>query len=610
MFLRKTKHKSGDLYLSIVEGYRDPAGKSKQRTIKALGYLSDLKKLYDDPIAHFSSLAQQWSTQKQEQQAPVSLSFDPKARLTPKDPTSSTSNRKNLGAAAISSIYHQLELDYFINNRRRYTKAGFNHNSILKLLTYERILYPGSKRANWLAKDRYFEKMDFSLDDVYRSLPFFNKHRSALLSHLNEKITQLYGRDTSMLFYDVTNYYFEIDHEDDLRKKGFSKENRPDPIIQMGLFMDQKGIPVTYDLFAGNTTDCKTMRPVMQTTTEQFGMKDIIFVADMGMMTGDNKGQIILDHNGYIISYSIRKATQEFKDWVIRQDDYLIDEDEKTHKKLKYKERLIPKTIAFSPYTEGEESAPKRNITVNERQIVFYSEKYAKKARESRKKAIAKAMEMIKDSGKRGKLHSQGFRKYISEVCFDEDGRIKEDFFSELLFDEQKLAEEERYDGYYAITTNVHGLMKHQRPFKGHSRWEDGNFLVLNREVTAIDIIKMYRGLWEIEETFKITKSVLNSRPVYLSKTEHIEAHFLTCFIALTIMKLLDHKLEGEYYPGKIAESLRKASGSYFERGYYIFNHYDEILEKLEDVLGIEFSRKYLKQGEIRSMIGKTKKSP
>ncbi len=608
MYLKKTQHKSGDFYLSIVEGYRDDQGKSKQRTIQSIGYLSQLSLQYQDPIAHFTMVAKQMTAKKQKDTAPVVLKFDPYQKLDAQKSLETGPNRKNLGALALSTVYHQLELDYFINNRRRYTKASFNHNAILRLLTYERVLFPGSKRSNWLSRGRYFEKMDFSLDDVYRSLPFFNSHRDALLSHLNTKITEQYGRDNSMLFYDVTNYYFEIDEEDDLRKKGFSKEHRPEPIIQMGLFMDEQGIPVTYDLFPGNTTDCKTLRPVMKTTTEQFGMKDMIIIADMGMMTGDNKGQIILDHNGYIISYSIRKSTDEFKQWVLGQDDYQFSEDAHTGKVLKFKERLIPKTIAFSPYTETGASHAKRRITVNERQIVFYSEKYARKARAAREKTILKARELITDSTKRGKLYSQGARKYISEVCFDEQGEVKEDFLSELLFDEEKLAEEERFDGYYAITTNVYGTSKDQRSFKGRSRWEDGNFLVLNREVTARDIIGMYRGLWEIEETFKITKSVLQSRPVYVSKYEHIQAHFLTCFLALTITRLLDHQLSGKYYPGQIAESLRKASGSYVENGYYVFDYYDQILADLDKQLGTDFSRKYLKLGEIRSMIGKTKK--
>jgi len=602
MFLKKTKNKSGDYYLSIVEGYRDASGKVKQRTITSLGYLSELSREFDDPIAHFTEVAKALTAKKKQELAQISITFNPFQRLEMDGMCTGGTNRKNLGAAALSAIYHQLEIDYFVNNRRRYTNAAFNHNAILKLLIYERVLFPGSKRANWHARNRYFEKMDFSLDDVYRSLGFFTKHRDAMLDHLNRQITKNYGRDNSMLYYDVTNYYFEIDQEDELKKKGVSKEHRPDPIIQMGLFMDEKGLPVTYDLFPGNTNDCKTMIPMMERTRDRFGMKDIIFVADMGMMTGENKGRIIMDHNGYIISYSVRKATKEFKEWVLKQSDYLVHEDERTGETLRYKERLIPKRITVTTKANG-----KKQVTVGERQIVFFSRKYAQKAKEDRQKAVQKAMDMVADPAKKRLLHIKGARKYINEVCFDSNGELKEDFSSELVFDFDKLAEEEIYDGYYAITTNVYGLRKHQRKFTGRCRWEDGNFLVLNRKVTALDIIAMYRGLWEIEETFKITKSVLNTRPVYVSKETHIKAHVLICFLALTIIRLLDYRLGGAFYPGRIADSLRRASGSYLDNGYYLFDYYDEVLKALEENLGIDFSRKYLRVGDIRNMIGKTK---
>ncbi len=403
MYVAKIMNKkTGRIFIQIVESYRDVDKMTRHRVIQPLGYVDELEKQYDDPIAFFKLQAKEMTRQKQEEQAALNISIRPATRLQKNDELTD-SNRKNLGYAALSSIYHQLEIDYFLNNRRRYTKASYNHNAIFKLLVYDRILFPSSKRGAWFHKQQFFEQMDFSLDDVYRSLDFFLTHRDQLLMAMHKKITKLYDRDTTLVYYDVTNYYFEIDREDLLRIKGACKEHRPNPIVQMGLFMDEHGLPITYGLYPGNNNDVTTLIPMMADLTYDFEMKDMIVVADKGMMSGQNISRIRLDHNGYVISYSVRGAAKVFQKYVLDESEYT---DWGTDSK--YKSRIQPREIWVI-----DSKGNKKKTTINERQIIFYSQKYADKAKRDRQKAVAKARDLVKNPTKYTKASLQGAAKRI-----------------------------------------------------------------------------------------------------------------------------------------------------------------------------------------------------
>ncbi|MCK5735402.1 MAG: IS1634 family transposase, partial [Spirochaetaceae bacterium] len=318
MFLRKNRSsKTGRTYLSIVRGYRDTEGKNRHKTVMKVGYLDILEKEYPDPIAHFEKLAKKMTAEIREKTKPIQLSISTEQTLPV-----GTDNRKNFGHVAFSVLYHELELNYFINNRRRYTDAKYNHNAIFKMLVYSRLLYPGSKKRSFEKRNMFFEKMDFSLDDVYRSLSFFAKFKDPMLLAMHKRIEKLYGRDTSLVYYDVTNYYFEIDKQDELRRKGYSKEHRSSPIVQMGLFMDTNGIPLTYGLYPGNMLDKQTLIPMMHKVRKQYDLGRYIVVGDRGMITGDNIRQILLDQCGYVLSYSIRGSDAAFKDYVLDQSGY------------------------------------------------------------------------------------------------------------------------------------------------------------------------------------------------------------------------------------------------------------------------------------------------
>ena len=571
MYLKKTPNTHGRIRLSIVDNYYDKVKKcSRQKTIESIGFLDELQKIYEDPIAHFQKSVDQLNEEKRAKQAPINFTFYDSDRLCVGD-----SLRKNFGYAALSKIYHELEIDKFLIHRQRYTKEKYDANTIMKMLVYSRILAPASKKASFDNREWFFEKSNYSLDDVYRCLDFFHKHKESLQVWMNDRIKKNYGRDTSLIYYDVTNYYFETDNQTDFLRKGVCKEHRPNPIVQMGLFMDNNALPITYELFPGNTNDCLTYRPNFGRIKKQFDLGRVITVADKAMTTGDNIWYTINTptKDGYVFIMSIRGATQELKDFVLDESDYIWLGNE-----YKRKSRYYPRTIKVTGV-----SGKKSEKQVDEKQVVFWSEKYAKKAKAEREAALAKARDLAAHPGNYTRATSYGAAKYVKKVEYDNKTGEILTASSILDIDEDRILEEEALDGYYVLVTS-------------------------EMEESDDKIINMYRGLWKIEDSFKLTKSELEARPVYVWTKEHIEAHFLTCFVALTLMRILEMKLENKYSSGRIIESLSKAECDLLQQNYYYFVYYDEVLKDIGKVTGIDFSKKIRTLGDIKQELANTKK--
>lgn len=320
MYLKKTPNTHGRIRLSIVDNYYDKVKKcSRQKTVASIGWLDELEKQYDDPIAYFTKRVAQLNEEKQKKQAPINFTFYNSDRLCVGD-----NLRKNLGYTALCQIYHELGIHTFLTNRQRHSKEQYDSNTIMKMLVYSRLLFPVSKKSSYDNRERFFENTDYSLDDIYRCLSFLDKHKENLQVWMNDRIKKNYGRDTSLIYYDVTNYYFETDEPNDFLRKGVCKEYRPNPIVQMGLFIDNKGIPITYELFPGNTNDCLTYRPNLGRIKKQFDLGRVITVADKEMTTGDNIWYTINTptHDGYVFSMSIRGAEKSLKNYVLKEDEY------------------------------------------------------------------------------------------------------------------------------------------------------------------------------------------------------------------------------------------------------------------------------------------------
>lgn len=560
--------KTGRIFLSIVHGYRDKqTGKTYSKTIQALGYLDELKEKMDDPVAHYTQVAKEMNEKHKESKIPLVFEFQA-GDIISRDSV----RRKNLGYAVFSQIYHELYIHQFMTNRQRNLKIDYLLNNVLKMLVFQRILEPASKMKTFESKDRYFEKYDFTLADVYRSLSRFHQYKDDLLLFLHKQVSQNYDRDTTNVFYDVTNYYFEIDEPDNLRKNGVSKEHRPNPIVQMGLLMDRQGLPITYKLFSGNTNDCSTLLPVLSEVRKQYDIGRMVVVADKGLNTSDNVGYNLIQGDGYVYSQTVRGANKELKTFVLGQTGYRkIGED------FRLKSRCYPREITVTNISGKQVKVP-----VDEKQVIFYSEKYAKRARAEREPALSKARELISNPAQFNQSTSYGAAKYIKDIVYDKKtGEILTAGHIPQL-DLKKIQEEEQYDGYYAVVTSECHLSDEQ-------------------------IIDTYRGLWQIEESFRITKSDLETRPVYVSREDHIEAHFLICFIALLLLRVLELKTKSKYSPARMIESLKAVSGSHLQQNYYMFDYYDDVVEHIGNALGIDFSKRILALGEIRKILAATK---
>ena len=578
MYLKKTYRKdSGRTYLVIAQKYRNPkTNVSTDRTIKSLGYLDELEKEYDDPIAHFKEVARKM-TEEENAKKKMTLTFNMDEQLE-----QGTQNRKNFGYAAILKIYHELGLHRFLNNRARNEDFKFNTNSIMMLLVISRLLSPGSKKKAFEEKGSYFERFNFSLADVYRALSHYAKIAKELQRFLHEQIKEKYGRDTKTIYYDVTNFYFEIDEADELRKFGLGKEKRPNPIVQMGLAMDADGIPLHYELFPGNKLDKETFRSIIGEVRKNYDTGRIVVVADMGIITGDNIYYLTggKNRNGYVFSFSVRGGTDAFKEYVLDPEGYVGTDGKPTGEdaEFKIKSRRIARDIKVTMA-----NGKKAKKTVYEKQVVFWAKKYADKAKAERKEVVKKALDLVADPKRYNKAITYGAAKYVKNLEFDkETGEILESE-QRPYFDADKLAQDELYDGYYAIVTS-------------ELHMSDG------------EIIDTYRGLWEIEETFRVTKGTLETRPVYVSREDRINAHFLTCFIALVIIRLLQKKTDRQYSAAKIVECLNKISCSNKQDNLYLFDYRSEISDDIGNVLGIDFTRKRLRLADIKNILASCKK--
>ena len=574
MFLRKAHNKkTGRTYLSIVHGYWDSISKqSRTRTVQKIGFLDELSSKYEDPVSHFAALAKSMEQERQATKS-VTITIESDEQLE-----RGAANRKNYGYAVYSRIYHELEIDRYLKNARRHENFKFNTDAIMRLVVYARLLHPGSKRAAVLNKDMFFDNFKFSLDDVYAALTHFDKISASLQQHLHGQVAKQYGREADLVYYDVTNYYFEIDGQDELRRKGAEKNNRKDPIVQMGLLLDKLGLPISYRMFPGNTHDSQTLMPVLTELKKNFGVKRIITVADKGLNCGDNIAYATILGDGYIYSKSVRGASEDFKKWVLAEKGY-----RKPTEKYKLKSKAVPDAAINVTVGQAGKKKVKKKVLIEQKWVAFYSEKYAARARLKREEAIEKALKMIKSPSRYKRTFDYGAAGYIENLKIDKDTGEILNVTDKLTLDTDRIAEEEKYDGYYAIVTS---------------------------ELDEPDerIIDLYRGLWHIEESFKVTKTVLGARPVFLSTEGHINAHFLTCFIALLIARIAELRLGCKFSIPKIAETLRSVACSNIDQNHWLFDFCNDVTDEMNVVFGTDFGRKVMTLNEIRKNLGETKK--
>jgi hypothetical protein len=601
MYLRQIKRPQG-IYLAIQESYYDSSSKqSRTRTIQSLGYLEKLKKEYDDPVAYFTQKAAEMTAQKKKETS-VTITINSTEKMG-----SVTDDVRNVGYGILKELYKELEIDKFWNWKTRNLSIRYSVDQIFRLLVFSRILNPASKKGTFDRRDFYFEDFgDFSIDDVYHSLDVICDNSEALQKWIFDHSGKICARDLSVSYFDCTNYYFDIGRPDmdmldndgnpvdkhgnpvpaKYRKRGPEKNHRPDPVVEMGLLMDRNGLPLAFDLFPGNESEKVHMRPIINRVKNEFSDCRIIFVADRGLNTSDNiyylNGDNKCDVNcrdGYVYGQSVRGADAEFKEWVLKDDyteDKLTDNDGKEIT-FRHKSRIYPKELHVNVTKPGAKKKSKKTVKADQKQMAYYSEKYAKKQRADREVMIQRAKDLILHPKKYDKVTSAGSASYVRNIAFDKNtGEIMEGKTLEL--DMKKIEEEQKYDGYYSIVTSE-----------------------LN--MSDFEMRDIYRGLTRIEDTFKISKTDFDSRPVFVRTNDHIDAHFTICFTALVLIRILQAKLGNRYPVGRIVNSLKKYTCVPLDTNHYQFTYYDNVLKDCQKVFHLELDNRYRTRQQIQRLL-------
>lgn len=551
-------------------------GSRTTKTIEKLGKINELcseKNLSRDQVIEWAqSRAKKLTADEKNENSNIIIPFSSN-RIIDLD----TERKFNCGYLFLQSIYYQLKLDNICRNIKNRYKFDFDLNAILSDLIYSRILCPSSKRSSFQFASTLLEKPKYELHDVYRALSVLAKKSSYIQSELYKNSHFVKQRNTSTLYYDCTNYYFEIEEEDGIKQYGKGKENRPNPIVGMGLMMDGDGIPLAFDMYEGNKNEQVTLKPLEKRIIKDFELSKFIYCSDAGLASKKNKEFNSIGDRAYIITQSLKKLKKDDREVALRHEGFLevgnssqkrVDIDEIDFENIENKERQFYKELPLEK-------------PIKERLIVTFSPKYALYQKKIRENQIKRAMKMIKNGKlKKARKNPNDPARFIEKITTNENGEVIEEHY---VMDVQKIKDEEMYDGFYAITTNL----------------EDDD---------VKSIIAVSERRWQIEECFRIMKTDFKARPVYVQKEDSIEAHFLTCFISLIIYRLLADKLENRYTVNEIIKTLRNMEVVDTNYNGYIPAYKRTILtDELHEKYGFRIDYEIIGKKKMRNIIKNTK---
>lgn len=518
MRLNISRTKNAASYYVIETIYENK--KEKTRIVEKLGTELELKeKLGDIDIKAWAKeyIKNLNELQKKGKEPDIIAKYSPN-KIINKDEISLF----NGGYLFLESIYNELQLDKLCSNITKKYKFKYDLNSIFSRLIYSRILFPSSKLSSYEISKKYLEKPNFELHHIYRALDIINKENNEIQSTLYKNSTKISKRNSNILYYDCTNFFFEIEEEDNLRKYGASKEHRPNPIVQLGMFMDADGIPLAFSINPGNTNEQVTLKPLEKQILSDFSLSRFIVCTDAGLASNANRKFNDTNQRRFITTQSIKKAKKFIKEWALSPDGFKIGNNNKLYNINEIDENKHLETLFYKERWIKENG-------LEQKLIVTYSIKYKNYHKEIRNAQINRALKIIeKNPGKLNKANSNDCKRFITKINTTKDGNIADK--TNLFLNLDKIEEEELYDGFYAVCTNLEGDAK--------------------------EIIKINQKRWQIEDCFRIMKSEFKARPTYLSKEERIKAHFITCFVSLVVFRLLEKKLESKYTTSDIIKQL------------------------------------------------------
>lgn len=525
MRLKISKSKNTTLFYIIKDYTKN--GKRSTKIVKRIGNLDDVKIMADntDYMAWLKDYVKQYNEEHCKSET-IIIKKNNKKLISMNNKISF-----NVGYLFLKKLYNQLKLNNICYEIQDKYKFQFDLNEILSYLVYARIIYPSSKLETFRQCQNFIEQPKFKLHDEYRALNYIAENMDFIQEQLFNNSKDIIKRNSSIIYYDCTNYFFEIDNEDDIRKYGISKEHRPNPIVGMGLFMDGDGLPLSCNIYPGNQNEQKTLIPEETKIINNFKLDDtkMVLCTDAGLASDEIKKFNVKDNRGFVITQSLKKLKDEYKIQVFDKNDWRIPNDLKNVYNL---ENIINDESLKEKYydTLFYKVIPTETKSVKQDLIVTFSFKYFDYNRNIRNNQIERAKKSIETNNVTRKGKNQNdYRRFIDSINSTDNGEIAGN--SSYSIDEGLIKEEEKYDGYYALTTNLIGDIN--------------------------QILKIVKGRWEIEESFRIMKSDFLARPVNLSREDRIKAHFMTCFISLFIYRLLEKKLNYKFTTSQILETLR-----------------------------------------------------
>ena len=543
--------KNGYSYYSIIKDYTNIKGKRTTKIFEKLGNKEQVEERFgkNDTLNKIKEYIEELKNEDKDEL--LKREYNPNKRIAP-----GVKKQFNVGYLFLKKLYDELKINNICKSIQDNYQFKFDLNEILSYLVFARIIYPSSKLETFKQCQNFIEQPKFKLHDEYRALSYIAKNIDFIQEQIFNNSKKVINRNSKVIYYDCTNYFFEIDNDDDLRKYGISKEHKPNPIVGMGLFMDGNGLPLSYNIYPGNMNEQKTLIPEENKIINKFKLNNtkLILCTDAGLASDEIKKYNIKNGRGFVITQSLKKLKEEYKSQIFDKTNWRISNDLKhiynlndiednDELKEKYYDTLFYKII------QTETKSVKQDL------IVTFSFKYQEYNRNVRSSQIDRAKKSIDTNNVTRKGKNQNdYRRFIETTSVTNNGEVAEN--TEYTINESLINEEAKYDGYYALTTNLIGEIN--------------------------DILKITKGRWEIEESFRIMKSDFLARPINLSREDRIKAHFMTCFISLLLYRILESKLENKYTTSQILNTLRKMTmleqkGLGFEPEYERTNLTDDL---------------------------------
>jgi len=569
MRVKKSISKNSTSYSIIKDVYRN--GKKSSKVVEALGNDEEILAKHPgvDPYTWAKEYAKELTRKEKENNHKIIAKFSPTKQIK-------LNKQKlfNAGYLFLQAIYHELKLDMVCQQITQKYKFEYDLNEILSRLLYLRILHPTSKKGTFEHTKDLLEPTHFQSHQIYRALGVLADQSDFIEEKVYKNSLNVVNRNTQILYYDCTNFFFEIEEADNIKQYGVSKENRPNPIVQMGLFMDGSGLPLAFSMTPGSTNEQTTLKPLERRILKDFNLSKFVVCTDAGLSSYSNRLYNTKGKRAFVTTQSIKKLKKFLKEWALDPEGWRIPGSNKkinlddirnleNDKRTYYKERWI------------------KENDLEQKLIVTYSPVYKRYQSSIRAKQIERAMKKIENPSSLNKHNQNDPKRFIKATHVTDDGEVANK--TQAALNQAQIDHESMYDGFYAVCTNL--------------------------ESTIEEIIKINHRRWEIEETFRILKSEFRARPVYLQRETRIKAHFLTCFLSLLIYRILEKKLDEQFTCPELISTLRDMNIVELDgEGYIPAYTRTEITDALHDVFGFRTDLEIVTQKNMKKFLNKRKK--